>query len=273
AGDADDLSGAHVEGNIVHHGDAARILHDKVPHRKLDLSRSCGVLLDPQQDAAPHHQLRQFLNRRPGRFPGRHHRALAHYRYRVGDRHDLAQLVGDENDRLSLLLQLLENAEQMVGLGGREHAGRLVQYEDFRAAIERLEDLHALLQADGQFLDKRVGIDLQAIFAFQPQKFRTRLRNGGIQQGVAFGAEDHVFQHREIVDQHEMLVDHADAGGDGVVGTPYRGRLAAHADFAAVGLIKTVENRHERRLAGAILTHYSVDASFRHFKIDVAISM
>src|SRR5690606_31722926 len=70
-----------------------------------------------------------------------------------------------------------------------------------------------------------------------------------------------------------MLMDHADAGGDGVVGTPYRGRLAAHADFAAVGLIKTVENRHERRLAGAILTHYSVDASFRHFKIDVAISM
>src|SRR5690606_13270376 len=70
-----------------------------------------------------------------------------------------------------------------------------------------------------------------------------------------------------------MLMDHADAGGDGVVGTPYRGRLAAHADFAAVGLIKTVENRHERRLAGAILTHYSVDASFRHFKIDVAIGM
>ena len=34
---------------------------------------------------------------------------------------------------------------------------------------------------------------------------------------LAFGAEDDVFQHGEILDQHEVLVDHADADGDGVV--------------------------------------------------------
>jgi hypothetical protein len=43
----------------------------------------------------------------------------------------------------------------MVGLGRRQHAGRLVEDQDVGAAIERLEDLDALLQPDRQFLDDR----------------------------------------------------------------------------------------------------------------------
>ena len=45
------------------------------------------------------------------------HRALAHDRHLVGDRHDLAQLVGDEDDGLALVAQRAEDAEQVVGLG------------------------------------------------------------------------------------------------------------------------------------------------------------
>ena len=63
----------------------------------------------------------------------------------------------------------------MIGLGRRQHAGRLVEDQDFGAAIERLQDLDALLQADRQFLDDRIGIDLQAVFALQPLQLRARL--------------------------------------------------------------------------------------------------
>ena len=133
------------------------------------------ALFDAQQHAAADHQLGQFLD---GGLPGlarRHHRALPHHRDVVGDRHDLAQLVGDQHDGLALLLELLEDAEQMVGLGRRQHAGRLVEDQDLGAAIERLEDFDALLQADRQLLDDRVGIDLQPVFALEPLELRARL--------------------------------------------------------------------------------------------------
>lgn len=47
-----------------------------------------------------------------------------------------------------LVLELLEDAERVIGLGRRQHAGGLVEDEDVGAAIERLQDLDALLQAE-----------------------------------------------------------------------------------------------------------------------------
>ncbi len=85
--------------------------------------------------------------------------------------------MGDEDDGLALLLELREDAEQVVGLGRRQHARRLVEDQDVGAAIERLEDFDALLQADRQFLDDRVGIDLERVFALQPLQLGPRLRD------------------------------------------------------------------------------------------------
>ena len=82
-----------------------------------------------------------------------------------------------------------------------------------------------------------------------------------VEQRLAFGAEDDVFEHGEILDQHEMLVDHADAERDGVVGRLDRDRLAADPDLAAVGLVEAVEDRHQRRLAGAVLADDAVDGA------------
>ena len=49
---------------------------------------------------------------------------------------------------LPCVLELTEDAEEVVGLGRRQHAGRLVEDQDVGAAIERLQDFDALLQAD-----------------------------------------------------------------------------------------------------------------------------
>ena len=273
AGDADDLAGAHVEGDVVDHGDAARILDRQVLHRKLDRAGMGLALLDAQQHAAADHQLGELLDGGLRGLARRHHRALAHDRHVVGDRHDLAQLVGDQHDRLALLLELLEDAEQVVGLGRRQHAGRLVEDQDLGAAIERLENFDALLQADRQLLDDGVGIDFQPVFALEPLQLGARLGDARLEQRLALGAEDDVLQHREILDQHEMLVDHADAERDGVVGRVDRHRLAADADLAAVGLVEAVEDRHQRRLAGAVLADDAVDRAALDFEVDVAVGM
>ena len=121
SGNADDFAGAQVERDIIDHGDATAIAHRQVFDRKLDLARIGLALFDPQQHAASHHQLGQFLDRGFPGFARRHHLAAAHNGHLVGDRHDLAQLVGDEDDGLALILQLAKDAEQVIGLRRRQN--------------------------------------------------------------------------------------------------------------------------------------------------------
>ena len=83
------------------------------------------------------------------------------------------------------------------------------------------------------------------------------------ERGPAFGAEQQVLQHRERLDQHEVLVDHADAGCDRVLGALDPAFLAGDPDAAAIGLIEAVEDVHQGRLAGAVLADDAVDRAGR----------
>ena len=97
----------------------------------------------------------------------RHHGPGAHDADLVGHRHDLAQLVGDQDDGAALRLEVAQDAEQMVGLLRRQHAGGLVQDQDVRAAEQGLEDLDPLLHAHGQARHRRVEVDLEPVVALQ----------------------------------------------------------------------------------------------------------
>ena len=84
--------------------------------------------------------------------------------------------------------------------------------------IQRLQNFHPLLQADRQFLDDGIGIDLHLIFVLKPLQFGARLGDPLVEDGAVLGAQHDIFKHGEILDQHEVLVDHADAGGDRRIG-------------------------------------------------------
>ena len=99
----------------------------------------------------------------------------------------------------------------------------------------------------------RVGIDREAVLARQPLELGARRRQAAREQRAALGAQHHVLQHGESVDQHEMLVDHADAGGDGVARVLHADRPAVDPDLARIGLVEAVEDAHQGRLAGAVL--------------------
>ena len=49
-----------------------------------------------------------------------------------------------------------QRLEERVGLLRREHRGRLVHDQDPRLAVERLQDLDALLLADRELPDRRL---------------------------------------------------------------------------------------------------------------------
>ena len=58
-------------------------------------------------------------------------------------------------------------AEQLLGLVRRQDGARLVEDEDVALAVERLEDLDALADADRQVLDLGVGVDVELVLLGQ----------------------------------------------------------------------------------------------------------
>ena len=94
-----------------------------------------------------------------------------------------------------------------------------------------------------------------------------------VEEAAALGAEHDVLEHGEILDQHEMLVDHADAGGDRRLAVVDGDRPALDADLAGIGLVEAVEDRHQRRLAGAVLADDAVDRARLDLKIDGAVGV
>ena len=92
----------------------------------------------------------------------------------------------------------------------------------------------------------------------------TAARTGEVQTAGAagrFGAEDDVLQHRQIVGQHEVLVHHADPGGESVTRRAEVHLVAADEDAPLVGGQHAVDHVHERGLAGAVLAADGVDLS------------
>ena len=81
----------------------------------------------------------------------------------VGDGEHLVELVGDEDEGEALVLELAQVAEELVDLLRHQHRGRLVEDDDLGAAVEDLEDLHALALADAELLDQLVGVEVEAV--------------------------------------------------------------------------------------------------------------
>ena len=159
---ADDLAGPDREADAV--DDRLALAPDRqVASLEDDGAPACGgPLLDGQIDGPPGHGAddlaRGGLARRQARDA-----AVAQHGDAVGDRHHLVELVGDEEDRAPVGGEVADDAEQAVALLRRQDRGRLVEDEDARVAIERLQDLDALAHADRKPADDRVRIDLEVI--------------------------------------------------------------------------------------------------------------
>ena len=253
AGDADDLAGPQFQPDIVEQPYAARVDQGQVLGLQQHFARLLRRLVELHQHLAADHQLGQLLGVGLRRAAVGHDLALAHDIDTVGGGHDLAQLVGDQHDRDAARLQRRQDAEQLVGLLRRQHGARLVEDQDARAAEQHLQDLDALLLADRKIGHQRIGVDRKPVLARQSRQLGAGRRQAASQQRSALGAQHQVLQHGEGADQHEMLVHHADAVGDGIARVFHADRGAVDADLAGIGVVEAVEDAHQRRLAGAVL--------------------
>ena len=182
-----------------------------------------------------------------------HHLAVAQHHQPVRHTQHLGQLVADEDDGQPLRHHLAQGVEQGLALLRGEHGGGLVEDEDARAAVQRLEDFHPLALPHRQAAHAGVQRHLQA------EAGRHRLQPfgglGAAAEGLPqrLGAHEYVVQHGEVVGQGEVLVHHADARSQRRLGCARRQRLAEHLDLPAVGGVVAEQDGHQRGLARAVL--------------------
>ena len=138
----------------------------------------------------------------------------------VGDAEDLVELVADEEDRLALGLQLLDQREELGDLLVRERGGRLVHDDDAGVDRERAGDGDEVLVGDAEVAQPRARVDARRADAGE--------HGAGVgvhplpvdqaEAGARGVAEEDVLGDRELVEEHGLLVDRGDAGGGGGVG-------------------------------------------------------
>src|SRR5215217_5125097 len=85
------------------------------------------------------------------------------------------------------------------------------------------------------------------------------------------GAENDVLRDCHSLDQHEVLVDHADAERDRVVRRLDVLDLAIDEDLAAVSGVESVGDAHRRRLSRAILADDGVDRPGLNDDVDMVV--
>ena len=225
------------------------------------------------RDLAAHHQCREGLRRRVDRLHGGESLPRPQNGDAIRDRLHLVQLVRDEDDRPPFGGDLAQRDEERVGLVRREHRGRLVEDEDARLLVERLQDLDPLLLADRELPDAGVRVDADAVAL--AELAHLGLDGARVDPEVAAHAatvaEHQVLGHGEARDEPELLVDHPDPGVDRVARRREVDLLAVERDRALVRAVEAGEDVREGRLPRAVLAEQRVHFAGRGLEVDVVV--
>ena len=190
-----------------------------------------GALVDLQDHLAADHRVGEFRRRGLGGIEGRDHLAAPHHRDAVGQAHDLAQLVGDEDDRLvlaacstrSISNSWSASAGVSTAVGSSSTRISAPRTSAFRISTRccRPTDNSPTIASGSTSRPYSRAELARARLRIKPRAFG--------EQRAALGAEHDVFEHAERRHQHEMLMHHADAVAD---------RLARRADATGSPLMR-----------------------------------
>ena len=169
----------------------------------------------------------------------------------VGKLLDLVHLVRYYNDRLARVTHVAQNSEELIGLLRSEHRRRLIEDEDIRAAIEDLYYLDGLLLRNAHLVNMLVGVDVKAVSVADLADLFCRCLE--VELALTLETEDDILRRRENVDELEVLVDHADAEVERILGGAYDDLFIVDEYLALVGEIDAREHIHEGGLARSVL--------------------
>ena len=174
--------------------------------------------------------------------------ALAQHRHAVRYVEHLMELMGDDDEGLAVRLHVAHDGEELVRFLRGEHGGGLVQNEDIRAAVEHLDDLNGLLLRNGHIVDLLIGVNVETVLVADLLDLFACFG----QVELAFKAKDDILRCGEEIDKLEVLVDHADAVLERVLGGGDRHRFAMNVNLSLVGEVDAGEHVHQRGFAAAV---------------------
>ena len=255
--DAEDLAAHGGERDVVEALDAEIVdagqALDLQPRLRVDGVRA----VDVQADGAADHHVGQGLRRGLARLDGADVLALAQHGDLVRNGQHLVQLVGDEDDGLAVGAHVAHDLEQAVCLLRGQNGGRLVEDQDLRSAEQNLDDLDGLLLRNGKIVDLCHRIEVETVFFADVVNL---LRCGAnVELALFVQTENDILRDRQDIDQLEMLMDHADAVGKGILGGA---DLDFHAVFQNVPLLRhidTGQHVHQRGLAAPVFSEEAQD--------------
>ena len=221
-------------------------------------------------DVAPDHHLRELGFGHVANRGATRDAAIAQHDDPVADIEHFRQLVADEHDPFAFRAQAAKDREEIGDLGRREVGGRLVEDQKFRITQRRLQDFDALAPPKRQARDHRVGLKVESEALAHFAHARGDL--GALQDAArARPAQHDVLDYAHRFDQHEMLVDHRDAGRHRFGGPVAGERAAAKNDFARVRRRHAEQHFHQGALARAVLAEQAEDLARSHFEIDAVV--
>ena len=253
AGDAENLPAADLETQELKPG--RDNIADRQPHPAGSTRKRCVC---SRVMIAPNHHLGEPGTACSCRRRAAGHAAIAQNHHLVAELQHFRQFVADEDDALSLRAQTAKDCQQIGDFGWSEIGGRLIEDQEVGFAQDCLENLDALPAAERQLADACKGVEVEtkpSACLADPIRHRRRAQHA-TRRGPA---EHDVLHHRHRIDQHEMLMDHRDAGGDRIARTVAGKFAATEDDFAGVGRQHSKEHLHQRALAGAVLAEQSDD--------------
>ena len=159
--------------------------------------------------------------------------------------------------------------EEPLHVETRETAGGLVQDEHPGVAEKCPGDLDDLLLRDGK--RPQAGVRGNVPVLERGERLSSplpHLRAPEDSEAARLHSEEKVLRNRKVGRERELLMDHGNPGlarGAGARGTV---GLSAEEDLPLVGREDSREELHQRRLAGAVLSHESADFPRSHPEVD-----
>ena len=179
------------------------------------LSELRRLLVRRELDLAADHEIGHLLGRRALDVQNIDQPSAAKDCASVGDLSDLLDLMSNEDDCLSALLELLHDLQEILDLLRSKDSRRLVEDKDLGFAVEHLQDLDALLDRDVDIRNQVCRVDFQTVVFRELGDFFICLFHIHIRENTelllhGLDAEDDILTDGVVVDQLEVLVDHTD---------------------------------------------------------------
>ncbi len=128
----------------------------------------------------------------------------------VGNFHDLIQLMGNKENRLSFGCQTFHDLHQFCNLLWCQDCCRFIENQNFIISVKHFEDFGSLLHTNADILDQSVCIHIQSVFFRQFVDFFLCLCLFQKTMFVRLYAQNDIIKHGKALNQLEVLVYHAD---------------------------------------------------------------